>query len=351
MKRANGTGSVVKLSGNRRRPWAVKVSGRNKYGHVIQQILSYHEKASEAQQALEEYNRAKVSGTAPAMDKLSLTVADVFNAWSAREYRKLKPASITSHNAAWNKRVSRFAARKMRDMTLDEWQSLLDEDEDAGLSQSTINNDALLIKALYGYSMERDIVGKDYSQYLDIPSVGAKRPRDALNDMQLARLTALAADGFPWADTALMLCYTGFRVSEFLQLTRFSYHPEDGGYLQGGLKTDSGRNRIVPIHPKIRPYLMDWMKQDGETIICNETGKPISAPLYREHFQTVMQEIGAPDATPHWCRHTFATRLHTAKADPLTVKWLLGHSTKSDITAHYTHETIGVLKEAIGLLA
>lgn len=351
MKRANGTGSVVKLSGTRRRPWAVKVSGRNQYGHVIQKIVSYHEKASEAQLALEEYNRARTSGTAPSVDKLSLTVAEVFEAWKAREYRKLKPASITSHNAAWNKRVSRFAGRKMRDLTLDELQALLDDDEDAGLSQSSINNDAFLIKALYSYSMERDIVGKDYSKYLDIPSVGAKRPRDALNDLQLARLTQLAADGFPWADTALMLCYTGFRVSEFLQLTRFSYHPGEDEYLQGGLKTSAGKNRIIPVHPKIRPYLLSWLDKGGDTIICDEAGKAIPPMKYREYFHTVAEQIGAPDATPHWCRHTFATRLHTSKADPLTVKWLMGHSTKSDITAHYTHDTIEVLKEAILLLA
>lgn len=148
-----------------------------------------------------------------------------------------------------------------------------------------------------------------------------------------------------------MLCYTGFRVSEFLQLTRFSYHPEDGGYLQGGLKTESGRNRIVPVHPKIRPYLMAWLDKGGDTIICGENGKALSSEQYREHFRQVADRLGAPGITPHWCRHTFATLLHTAKADPLTVKWLLGHSTKSDITAHYTHETICVLKEAIELLA
>lgn len=351
MKRANGTGSVVKLSGNRRRPWAVKVSGRNEYGHVIQRIVSYHEKASEAQLALDEYNRSKASGAAPTVDKLSLTVADVFEAWTAREYRKLKPASINSHNAAWNKRVSRFATRKMREMTLDEWQSLLDEDEDAGLSQSSINNDAILIKALYSYAMERDIVGKDYSQYLDIPSVGAKRPRNALNDLQLAKLTLLALDGFPWADTALMLCYTGFRVSEFLQLTCFSYHLEEGGYLQGGLKSEAGKNRIVPVHPRIKPYLMKRIEYGGDTIICESDGSAISPARYREYFRLVVERLGVPDATPHWCRHTFATLLHVAKADPLTVKWLLGHSTKTDITSHYTHETIGELKEAIALLA
>lgn len=351
MKRANGTGSVVKLPGNRRRPYAVKVSGRNSYGQIVQQIVSYHAKAADAQLALEEYRKAQDTGTAPAVGKLSMTVGDVFEGWKAREYRKLKQASIICHNAAWNKRVSRFKDRKMRDMTLDEWQALLDEDEDAGLSQSTINNDAILIKALYSYSMERDIIGKDYSKYLDIPSVGAKRPRDALNDIQVAQLSDLAANGVPWADTALILCYTGFRVSEFLQLTRFSYHPEQGGYLQGGLKTAAGKNRIVPIHPKIMPYLSDWMKKGGDTIICDENGHAVPSAKYREYFQGVMEQIGASGATPHWCRHTFATRLHRARADPLTTKWLLGHSTKSDITAHYTHETIGELKCAILLLA
>lgn len=351
MKRANGTGSVVKLSGNRRRPYAVKVSGRNKYGQVMQKILSYHEKVSEAQAALEAYIQAQTAGTAPAADKLDITVGEVFAGWKAREYRKLKQASITSHNAAWNKRVSRFSERKMRSMTLDEWQALLDEDEDAGLSQSSINNDAMLIKALYSYSMERDIVGKDYSQYLDIPSVGAKRPRSALNDFQIARLAQLAADGFPWADTALMLCYTGFRVSEFLQLTRFSYHPEEGGYLQGGLKTEAGKNRIIPVHPKIRPYLSSWIDKGGDCIICDARGRSIPPDQYREYFKAIAEQIGAPNATPHWCRHTFATLLHAAKADQLTVKWLLGHSTKNDITAHYTHETVLVLREAIGLLA
>ena len=351
MKRANGTGSVVRLSGNRRRPYAVKVSTRDRYDQIIQKIVSYHEKAADAQKALEAYLTAQAAGTAPSVDKLDATVGDVFEGWKAREYRKLKAASISSHNAAWNKRVSRFKDRKMRSMTLDEWQSILDEDEDVGLSQSSINNDAILIKALYNYSMERDIVGKDYSKYLDIPSVGVKKARDALNDLQVAQLSELAVAGVPWADTALMLCYTGFRISEFLNLTRFSYHPENGGYLQGGLKTSAGKNRIVPVHRAIRPYLSAWLKKDGETIICTERGTPIPSDRYREYFHAVMEQIGVPEATPHWCRHTFATRLHTAKADPLTVKWLLGHSTDSDITAHYTHETIGVLREAVNLLA
>ena len=47
MRRANGTGTVVKLSGNRRRPYAVRVSVRDKYGRLVQKAVSYHAKLSE----------------------------------------------------------------------------------------------------------------------------------------------------------------------------------------------------------------------------------------------------------------------------------------------------------------
>ena len=87
MKRANGTGTVVRLSGNRRRPYVVRVPSRDAHGRVIQQTLSYHERAQDAQAALEEYNRLRAAGTAPAADKLTLTVLDVFEGWKAREYR------------------------------------------------------------------------------------------------------------------------------------------------------------------------------------------------------------------------------------------------------------------------
>lgn len=351
MRRPNGTGTIVRLSGNRRRPYAVRIAGRDKYNQVIQRALSYHATAAEAQKALDEYNRLSAAGSAPQSDALSKTVQQVYDAWSEREYKKLKPASITSHKAAWNKRISRFAEHKIRDVTLDQWQSILDEDEDSGRSQSTINNDAILIKNLCAYAMERDIIGKDYSQYLDIPSVDLKKKKGAFTDLQLAKLEQMAKDGFPWADTVLILCYTGFRISEFLTLTRFNYHPEEGGYLQHGIKTDAGKGRIVPVHPKIAPYIDKWLKLNTDVLIT-QNGQPLSPAWYRTNaWDPIAEALDAPDATPHWCRHTFATRLHAADADPLTTKWLLGHSTRNDVTAGYTHKTIDVLKREILKLA
>lgn len=343
MKRANGTGNVVRLSGRRRRPWAVRVSCRGEDGRTVQRMISYHERAADAQDALEAYNRRTVQRVSAPAD---MTVAQVFSGWSAREYRKLNKGSIASHNAAWRKRVSRFADRRMRSVTLDDWQSILDEDERRGLCRSVIMNDAILIKALNRYAMERDIIAKDYSLYLDVPHAEVKHPRDALTEQQLRRLKQLAAAGTPYADTALMLCYTGFRINEFLSLTGQSYHP-DGDYLQGGLKTQAGRSRMVPVHPLIAPYLASWLARAGETIICRDNGKPMRDTEYRRVFAELMTRIGAAGATPHCCRHTFATRLHAAGVDPITVKWLMGHSTKADITAQYTHKTLAVLRRGI----
>lgn len=355
MKRANGTGTIVKLKGNRRKPFLVKVPGRDEHGYIVQRPLDYFAKLSDAQQALDDFNAKQAAGVAPKVSMLNYTVAQVYDGWSGREYKRLEKqgstSSITSHKAAWNKRVSRYAERKMRSVTLEEWQSILDEDEDAGLSQSTINNDASLIRALYAHSMKHGIVERDLSPYLEVPTVDPKVKKGALNDIQLTQLEKLATAGTPWADTALMLCYTGLRITEFLTLTQFSYN-KNGEYLQCGIKSAAGRNRIIPVHPKIKPYLMRWLSKGGETIICDETGRPIPTYGYRDNiFKPLMHQLGLDEATPHWCRHTFATQLHAAGVDELTRKLLLGHSIKGDVTDRYTHPNLKLLTEAVRKIA
>ncbi len=341
MRRANGTGSVVKLPGNRRRPWAVKVPYRTQRGRVRQKYLGYYEKAVHAQQALDDWCRAHASLPTEPED---YTIQQIYDLWSAREYPRIGPASATSHRASWG-RVSALASKKIRRATIDDWQSIIDQDAHDGLSQSSINNDRSLMSALSRFALERDWIHKDYVQFVKVPSVGPKYTKGILTDLQLRKLEELAAAGFPWADTVLILCYTGFRVSEFLGLTRFSYHPE-GDYLQGGIKTDAGRDRIIPIHTKIKPYLLARLAQGGDYIICGPKGHKVSASAYRTYFAAVMEQIGAHGATPHWCRHTFATRAHQAGTDELAVKRMMGHSDK-DITEHYTHVDLDYLRREL----
>lgn len=335
MRRANGTGNIVDLGVNRRRRYAIRVSYQERPGLWKQKYLSYHRTAKEAQEALETYLRS--GGKA---QDIGTTLGQVYEAWSARKYAKAGKQSIVSYRASWS-RLSTLEGKVMKKITVDDLQAIIDEDESNGLSSSSIKNDKTLMKALYKYALERDIVAKDYTEFLELPSVGAKVEKGAFNDLQIRKLEQLAQDGFPWADTVLILCYTGFRVSEFLSLTRFSYHKE--GYLQGGMKTDAGRNRIVPIHSKIMPYLQNWLAKDGNCIICANDGTPLKYSLYAKYFSEVVAAIGVPNATPHWCRHTAASRMRMAGVDELAVKRILGHADK-DITEHYTHINIEYLR-------
>ena len=58
MKRANGTGTIVKLTGNRRRPYAIKLTlGYTETGKLQYKYLSYHKSLKEAQKALADYTK------------------------------------------------------------------------------------------------------------------------------------------------------------------------------------------------------------------------------------------------------------------------------------------------------
>jgi len=273
----------------------------------------------------------------------------VYDAWSERKYAKAGASVIATGRASW-KRLSVLAGMKMRDVGIDDLQRIIDQDEAQGLSKSSIDKDKVLMNALFSYAMERDIIVKDYSAFVKLPHVEAKYEKGAFNDIQMKQLEEMATAGVPWADTVLMLCYTGFRITEFLTLTRFSYHA-DGGYLQGGLKTAAGKNRIVPVHPKIQPYLLAWLDKNGETIICRDDGRHLSSDWYRNQaFKPIAKSLGVPNATPHWCRHTFASKLHLSGVPELETKRLLGHS-NSSVTEHYTHTDFQQLTAAIRLLA
>ncbi len=339
MRRANGTGNIVDLGVNRRRRYAIRVSYQERPGLWKQKYLSYHRTAKEAQEALETYLRS--GGRA---QDIGTTLEEVYNAWSERKYSRAGKASVASYKASWG-RLSILGKREVRKITIDDLQAIIDKDEADGLSKSSINNDHMLMRALYKYARERDLVEKDLTEFVELPQVGAKMEKGAFTDLQLKKLEQMAQSGTPWADTVLMLCYTGFRITEFLNLTRFSYH-EDGDYLQGGIKTAAGKDRIVPVHPKIKPYLSEWLKRDGERIICEDDGAKVSYNVYFKRFAKIAAELGAPNATPHWCRHTAASRMRMAGMEELAVKRILGHSDK-DITDHYTHVDIAFLSSEI----
>ena len=53
---------------------------------------------------------------------------------------------------------------------------------------------------------------------------------------------------------------------------------------------------------------------------------------------------------PHDCRHTFATLLNNAGANPTSVKRILGHASKDVTEKVYTHKDLHELRKAINMI-
>jgi len=177
VKRPNGYGTITKLSGARRKPYAVRVAQRDKKERIVQRYLSFHATQKEAWEALESYVRKRKGGEVPAPESLGVTLREVYDLWSARKYEGAGKSLINGYRASW-KRVSRYASLPIRSIGVDQWQTIIDDDAYNGLSKSSINNDVTLVHALCAYAMERDWIIKDYSQFVRLPFVPPQGKRE-----------------------------------------------------------------------------------------------------------------------------------------------------------------------------
>jgi integrase len=144
-----------------------------------------------------------------------------------------------------------------------------------------------------------------------------------------------------------MLIYTGFRIDELLSLTPFSVDLSSG-IITWGMKTDAGRDRAVPIHSKILPYVKKWLARGGDTLICNPQGKRYTAGNFRnKHYYRALENIGVSRLPPHSTRHTFASLAFEAKIDTLAVQRIIGHADYSTTANIYTHVDSKYLKKEL----
>ena len=155
--------------------------------------------------------------------------------------------------------------------------------------------------------------------------------------------------------TILILIYTGLRIGELLDI-KIKDVDINNRYMRGGSKTKAGKNRIIPIHKKILPFITNWYNNalsiGSEYLIFNHKGKQMQYwNYYHEKWEKIIQQLELDsNHKPHDTRHTFATDMDNINANKLCIKRIMGHASK-DITDNvYTHKDIERLIEAVDLL-
>lgn len=336
MKHPNGYGSVVKLSGKRRRPYcARKTKELDERGFPVYLVIGYYTTREEGLMALAEYNRNPYD-----VDLAKITMQELFDRWSVRDFPKISESSAGSHKAAM-KHCAPLHNMPYKSIKAYQMQQIIDE---CGFGYSTQGS----IKNLFGkldlYAMELDIITKKNSDLIHAAPIPptSKKPftKDEIELVWKHQEEALV-------DTILMLIYSGFRINELLNIETENVNLNER-WFKGGLKTKAGKDRIVPIHSLIFDFVKKRV-EEGNKHLLSLDGKKLNQTQYYTFWNAFMESHGM-NHTPHECRHTFRSLLDSAGANKKCIDMMMGHTSKDVGERVYTHKTLQELAEALALV-
>lgn len=79
----------------------------------------------------------------------------------------------------------------------------------------------------------------------------------------------------------LILLYSGMRTGEIRQLRTENIFLEQN-YIIGGIKTEAGIDRIIPIHPKIKDLIIKYYESDKPFLFYNNRNKEFSEDFFKK---------------------------------------------------------------------
>lgn len=363
-KRENGGGTIRKVKGANGTKFYAYAPARYDYVDGIRKCirdpLGSFTKKSEAKEAIDAY-------VAKPSKKYNYSPAQIYEEWSSLVFDDISKSTQDNYRAAWAQVKAAWGKRidePIRERTTAEIREVYDywmEEHEimrkgrgkpyrttAGpLSKSAMEKIKALLTQMYKYCMANNIVLQNYAELVRIPKDAKEGKQRALTDLEFAKLEKnfMTVTG---GEACYVLCYTGWRVTEFCQLTRFSYDPKEK-VLRSGIKTEAGTDRIVPVHPKIQPIIDRWYKACTGPLYPRPDGKPYDKDTFREDvWKPCMEALGLPeDLTPHSARHTFGTKLSKAKVAPEDIQKVIGHADYSTTANVYINQDISTLRKAV----
>ncbi len=340
MRLPNSYGSIIKLGGNRRRPYAVRVTvGWTDEGKQIQKYVSYHAKRTDAIAALAEYNENPYD-----LDTHKVTFAELYERWG----RDKCDGDIPNCYKAAYKRVPHLHDMAFVDIRKRHIQGEIDACE---LGYSSKKNIKTLCNKLFNLAIDLELVTANVATNVELPPATESELHNPFSIEELDLFWQHTDD--IGARFALILSYTGMRPTELLKVKTCDVHL-DQRYMMGGLKTAAGKNRAVPIAEKIYPFIEAMYNPDNEYLVMDAwDNKPMRTyDRLRDHVWNRSPVIKSltNEHLPGDGRHTCASALDNAEIELKTIQLILGHRSANITHRVYTHKTIEQLVEAINKL-
>ena len=332
MRRGNGEGSIIKLGGKRRRPYAVRITvGYTDEGKQKFKYLGYYEKITEARTALRKY---LVNPYDLCADDLTLT--EIYKEWERKS--ELSKSSLQNYHYAF-KQAPLLHKMKIRDVKAIHIETAMESMKPS--MQKALKN---ILSQLYSYAMKHELVEKNIIGLIKVKSAPAPREKIPFTKDEIEMLKSMK---HPMSDIIVILLYTGMRITELLEIESENVFLEER-YMIGGKKTKAGRDRIIPIHDEIYDLIAARLAH-GKKRLFTHNGYNISYQTFRQNLWNKLTERFSVKHTPHDTRHTFATYADKCGMNKTATKRIIGHTLK-DMTDHYTHKDVGELLAEINKL-
>lgn len=323
LKRANGTGTVYKMQGRRKRPW---VAAKNKI------VIGYYERKTDALEALERLSGKDLT------ERYNMTFSDVFKDWSEEHYKEVGKSGETSYNVAY-KTFEPLHDKKFRGLRTKDFQAIIDQKKDK--SYSTLSKDKQLLTQMSTWAMREEIITTNFAKFVKLPE-NEKTEKEIFTEKEIKKIEA---DGSETAKIILMLLATGMRIGELFSLSVDDYHDT---YVIGGSKTEAGRDRVIPIRPEGRKHFKYFVSQaTGPQLLSGYTGNKDAKNYRSRDYYPLLKKLGIGKKPPHSIRHTYTSRAVKEKMAPEILQKILGHADYSTTANIYTHIDIDTLVKAV----
>ena len=146
------------------------------------------------------------------------------------------------------------------------------------------------------------------------------------------------------AEAAIIIIYTGMRVSELLEVEKNNFDLS-ARMLVVGKKTEARR---IPIHSCIVPFVTRLMQTEGDFLMMRYDGDH-PAEMTLDYFQnyiwkSLTKRLDIGQYTVHAGRHTCLTMMRNAGIDDDVCNLIIGHR-RADIADRYIHYSDEILVE------
>ena len=358
----NGFGQISEIKNrNLRNPFRAMISvGKDANGRPICKPLkpeSYFPTYNDAYAALVEYNKN------PYDLEPSITVKELYETWLPEHEKTVK--STRAIESAWSYCTAVYDMR-VKDLRARHVKGCMEEGtstyrgETRTPSASMKNQIKSLFNLMLDYALEYELVDRNYSRTFNLSEetikeiVTVKQEHIPFTDEEMDLLWQHVDDKM-MVDVLLIQCYSGWRPQE-LGLLELKDVDLENWTFSGGIKTDAGIGRVVPIHSRIRHLVERKYKEAqelGSLYLFNYTSPSarlkstaLTYARYQKGFGMIRDELKLnPEHRPHDGRKHFVTMAKKYKLDEYAIKYMVGHKI-SDITEKvYTQREFEWLKE------